>query len=233
MELMVKGETLGIERAKERIKKYAFRTEPLHFKAPKGPAYGLEPELPDRPQRAYRTFDCVPADPGRDLTPHDVFLISGINGELNQRRVASALAVLPAVNNALRKINEETKFWRLSRTEIAPEGEPVRGTDAWWMHRAWWLLMGAPDIEVTITHKILHHKRPDVFPLIDRSTLAGLGPGRAWLRIHDDLAATPGAWADLEDWFEKLAALSEGVSLTRLRLHDILLWERESPDGSA
>lgn len=82
--------------------------------------------------------------------------------------------------------------------------------------------MSLPGVDVAITHKILHHKRPDFFPLIDNQTLKILG-SRAWLTIHDNLTANPTGWDQLERQIATLAH-NRGVALTRLRLHDILLW---------
>jgi hypothetical protein len=58
---------------------------------------------------------------------------------------------------------------------------------------------GVPGAGIALTHKVLHHKRPSVFPLLDNKTSAALGGGGdAWLQIHRDLAATPDGWTELE-----------------------------------
>jgi hypothetical protein len=84
--------------------------------------------------------------------------------------------------------------------------------------------MGMPDLDVITTHKILHHKRPDVFPLFDRETARRLGEKGAWVQIHHELAESRDEWAGLEVWFAGLATGPGDVALTLLRLHDILVW---------
>lgn len=93
------------------------------------------------------------------------------------------------------------------------------------LHRAWYLIESVPGCGVTKTHKILHHAWPHLFPLIDRRTMTKLGEN-LWLTIHKDLSDYEKAFCELEVWFAMLAGSRGGVPLTRLRLHDILLWCR-------
>ena len=84
--------------------------------------------------------------------------------------------------------------------------------------------MGVPGIDLAVSHKILHHKRPGLCPLLDRVTEGAYPPGQAWAGIHKELTHQTGEFTQLEGWFEGLAASHDGVALQRLRLHDILLW---------
>jgi hypothetical protein len=71
----------------------------------------------------------------------------------------------------------------------------------------------------------LHHRRPDLFPLLVRATRWQLlphvreGDSGPPAVIHRELTANAAAFAGLE-----AAVADRGIELTRLRLHDLLLW---------
>ena len=71
----------------------------------------------------------------------------------------------------------------------------------------------------------LHHRRPELFPLLDRTTrwqlLPHLREGDSGVEavIHRELRQNAEAFDALE-----AAASDSGVPLARLRLHDILVW---------
>ena len=71
----------------------------------------------------------------------------------------------------------------------------------------------------------LHHRRPSLFPLLNRTTRWQLLPhvreGDSGVEavIHRELQANAAAFRALED-----AVVAQDLSLTRLRLHDVLLW---------
>jgi hypothetical protein len=79
------------------------------------------------------------------------------------------------------------------------------------------------DAQPTYLLAALHHRRPELFPLVDRTTRWQLLPhvreGDSGVEavIHRELRANASAFARLE---AELAPLG----LTRLRLHDVLLW---------
>jgi hypothetical protein len=79
-------------------------------------------------------------------------------------------------------------------------------------------------IKVATTHKVLHHKDPRHFPLIDNVTAKAYSKTEGWLGIHSEVGGQKRAFVELERWFEDLAQEHGGVALNRLRLHDILLW---------
>lgn len=90
------------------------------------------------------------------------------------------------------------------------------------MWRAWYLFRLVPGIKVARTHKILHHRRPELFPLLDNRTLRNLRTMESWSHIHDDLTQQAEMFRELEEWFDGLRRPCD-VPLLRLRLHDILL----------
>ena len=93
--------------------------------------------------------------------------------------------------------------------------------------------MNLPGLDVAIANKTLHHKRPWLFPMLDNLTLESLGgAGKAWAVIHGDLTRHADEFEELETWFAALASQKGGVQLTRLRIHDILLWGHVSPNGA-
>lgn len=174
---------------------------------------------------AYCTYDCIRGSSGTGLKAIDILLADGLNAQMRARNIAAALAVAPEVSEYLAQIDEEVRFWDLARDDVSerPESETAPGWPLW---RAWTVLISAPGIERARTHKILHHKRPDVFPLLDNETADYVSPD-PWGKIHDDLLATADAWESLEDQLnDRLRGEAGCVELTRLRLHDILLWCR-------
>ncbi len=136
--------------------------------------------------------------------------------------IGAVLAVADELSGVLKRIPATQTFWDLPRIHILSAPDEPAGP-AWHLWRAWTILMSLPSVDIATTHKILHHKRPSFFPLIDNQTLPRLAP-TSWLTIHDDLNANPAGWRHLESQIAKLADERGLVALTRLRLHDILLW---------
>jgi hypothetical protein len=190
-------------------------------------AFGDRPSSrPVRPGWGYRSYDCIPASPGPRLEGVDLLIGAGLNGRVDAPVVLSIQLVASFVSDTLETLEQRwprLTFWDLDAGKFdgAEEGDPN-----WWMLRAWWLMMSAPDVGVAITHKTLHHKRPDLFPLLDNKTLEAFTPREAWAGIHHDLATQQSQFEELEEWFGEEATKEErqGVPITRLRIHDILLW---------
>jgi hypothetical protein len=91
--------------------------------------------------------------------------------------------------------------------------------------RAWALLRGLSGVGPTITHKVLHRKRPWLFPIVDSETVERLSKcAGEWRTIHAELTSQVDEFKHLEQWFAGQAIERGGVLLTRLRIHDILLW---------
>lgn len=152
---------------------------------------------------AYRTYDCVEADESPELGGVDLLVAAGLNGQLQARTVASLLAVAPEVSKALRSlapIGREPCFWTMARDDLA--AVPPGTSDAWPVWRAWSLFIGAPHVGIAVTHKTLHHKRPDIFPLLDRRRIKAFRSHKsAWAEIHQDLTKNPDGWTYVEDCF--------------------------------
>jgi len=76
----------------------------------------------------------------------------------------------------------------------------------------------------------LHHRRPDLVPLAGGTTRRSLLPhveeGDSGLEavVHRELLANAEAFGALETVASGLLTATGGVPLTRLRLHDVLLW---------
>ncbi|MHB8457722.1 MAG: DUF6308 family protein, partial [Acidimicrobiales bacterium] len=154
----------------------------------------------------------------------DVCVADGLNAQMRSKHIAGVLAVADQLSVELGKIGDDLCFWDLSPHDVATQPTDA-SSPAWSIWRAWTILIGVDGIDVACTHKILHHKRPKVFPLVDNETVDQLtGSGSAWEAILHDLRAVPDAWSQLEDEVAARVPRPNLTPLTRLRLHDILLW---------
>jgi hypothetical protein len=152
-----------------------------------------------------------------------------LNGRLDVASTASLQTACSLAFAELAHIEDDVVFWELDNSRLATFPEESCAERHFWL--AWCYLMTIPDVGVALTHKTLHHKRPWLYPLIDGQTLKACSDGFAWKTIHNDLNQEGGEpFAHLEGWFADLVAQREGcVPLSRLRLHDILLWCRIMP----
>ncbi len=220
----------ALEDAKHCIRSYCFDSTAFVLD-PVAPAYGPPPRANERPRNAYRTYDCIPAANGSSLAGVDLLVAAGINGRIDVDVVASLLTVAAEVSESIARLDEQPSraFWDLEEVEVsvvaARSSPPPPGTFAYNLGRAWFLIRSVPDCGESVAHKVLHHKRPALFPLLDSTTLGWLGED-PWLTIWRDLSMQAEQFSQLEAWFRNLAAAHGTVSLTRLRLHDILLWSR-------
>jgi hypothetical protein len=185
----------------------------------------FEPEL--APCWGYRTYDCIPASAGDDFSDVDILVASGLNGQLNITAVgALQVAVRRAATWLAHAARARTDFADLARGELADD--PPHDTIGWALTEAWRQMMATPDIGIALTHKVLHHKRPPLFPLLDNLTAEALSPapeGRnAWQQIHAEISSARDAFEELRNWFNEEAAARNGAALSLPRLHDILLW---------
>lgn len=217
--------TFSMDDARAAVAGYAFGTLVIATKLQE-PSYGVPPTAKPRRRWAYASYDCIPASPGPELSDLDLLVASGLNSRLDVASVNSLLDVRDEVSEALREIPPGLRFWDLRREDIAADGEPgpKKDSPAWHVHRAWWLLMSSLDLSVATTHKVLHHKLPGLVPLLDNKTLAALPARGAWRRIYDDVTGQAVEFEHLEQEFAAMAAQRNAPPLTRLRLHDILLW---------
>ena len=138
------------------------------------------------------------------------------------------VAILDDVNAELCQIPAGTTFWGLPNANHTTA--PVNSI-LWRMWRAVDLLEAVPGVAEAVSHKTLHHKRPELFPLLDNKTMGSYLPRDSWQIIHADLTAFAPEFAALEEWFAGEAAQRGKVGLTRLRMHDIILWLHASIDS--
>ena len=222
--LIVAAEEVPCDNALAVVVGYCLGEERVTWKRPIS-AVGDELKALRRGAFAFGTYDCVEASQSHRLEPIDILVADGLNAQLRAGDIGGVLAVADAVSDELARIGPGVKFWELPRDEVVtPPSNPDR--PAWAMWRAWTILMGVEGVDVARAHKILHHKRPSVFPLLDNATMSFLGKAGAWAAIHDNLTEASAAWRKLETDIGRLLSGKNMPAPTRLRLHDILLWTR-------
>jgi Family of unknown function (DUF6308) len=215
----------GLEEARLAVAGYAFGTRPVpsgRRKEFRG-AFGQE----QAPRWGYRTYDCIPASAGDAVSDLDVLVAAGLNGHLD---VASVGALQLAARRAAVPLAEASRagvdFADLAYGELGDDPPP--GSTGWFLARAWRQMMATPHVKTALTHKVLHHKQPALFPLLDNRTAAALttAPGgpNAWQQIYAEINGARQEFEDLRSWFARIAASRHGVALSLPRLHDILLW---------
>ena len=228
--VVVGGQEYALDRAKRVISGYCFSQWEEEWDPPRKQFGTLPPNL-SRSRWAYRTYDCVPSSQGPELDPIDLLSPIGLNVTqgYGSPLFGRLLSVAPLVSDAMSGVGGDETFWGLRRQEIDPVGRPAPDSTSMALHRAWFLMESVPGVGLTIAHKILHHKWPKLFPLLDRSTEPYLAPN-LWIAVLDDLQSQPATFQHLEDWFSLVATMHACVPLTRLRLHDLLLWCRASDE---
>jgi hypothetical protein len=179
------------------------------------------------PAYAYETYDCIRPSPDAEITHWDVLVIDGLNGRLGQKEIEAlkdaAARADEHVATAL-ELADGRAFWELPEAEVLRV--PTTGSAGDAMNAAWAEFTGTHYVDVARTHKVLHHKHPRLFPLIDGPTSRRLkkhtkrGGVRLWAVIHRELRANESQFATLEEVVADLLP----TPLTRLRLHDVLLW---------
>lgn len=179
---------------------------------------------------AYRVYDCVPPSEDDEFAWLDVLVVDGINGKMDQKAITAlkdaADRAWPHVRTAIRRA-EGRAFWELPEDEVRRTARP--GTAGKALDNAWRECIATGGIGVALTHKLLHHKRPALIPLIDGLTAPKLEPHKdttvgLWGVVHRELQANADQFEALERAFADLVNGVDDVPLTRLRLHDILLW---------
>jgi hypothetical protein len=217
---------------KEALSGYAFGKVGLNWKSPRGlppdSDLGALPSTGERYRWGYRSFDCVKSSPS-SISIEDIVVTAVLDTGVRSKAVLGLDAIRPDLNETLAHIPVTTTFWQMSAEDLG-ERPPVSNSVSWWVWRAWALLMGLDNVDRAVTHKLLHRKRPWLFPMLDSVTSDHLGGPRAWATIHQDLKRHELEFVELEDWFATLASALDGIRLTRLRIHDVLLWGDLSGD---
>ncbi len=192
---------------------YARGRRPLFFRSPGQPQGRWVQVLAFASER----FDGAPPETGDRPTDRDVLVAEGLHGRLDPagwRRVRSTLDdVWPLVGDLVGRAAGRP-FWELPPDEFSVLAEPGTVGAA---------LRGLADRHVRAA---LHSRHPALVPLTDGVTWRQLyghvreGDSGPEAVVHRELTANAGPFARLET---ATAALL-GRPLTRLRLHDVLLW---------
>ncbi|WP_155387636.1 DUF6308 family protein [Catellatospora paridis] len=211
--------------ALETVSAYAFATETLD-PGPRFP-YAFTPH--PVPRYGYRTYDCVPSSPGPAFTDLDLLVSAGLNADLNVRTLVRLRSFADRAAEHLEAAHRiQPDFLLLPRDELGDS--PPQGTAGWHLHEAWRQGTATPGLKVARVHKVLHHKRPRLVPLLDNWTIAPIDTAAtsrgctAWQQIHDEIHAHAEQFRDLAAAFDQLACGPGDVSLSHLRLYDILIW---------
>jgi hypothetical protein len=154
---------------------------------------------------------------------------TGLNGELGVAAIGALhLATRRAAPFLAKAADQAQEFNKLPLAELADN--PPDKTVGWLLNEAWQQMMNTPGVGTALAHKVLHHKRSALFPLLDRRTAdvlrsAGQPHGQnAWQVIWTDIDRSRAEFEELRAWFADLAAKRGGPPLGLLRLHDILTW---------
>lgn len=148
---------------------------------------------------------------------------------MSSEAILGVAAIINELNEVLDRLPNEQTFWDLPIAALGTK-PPERDTPSWWVWRAWSLIRGVHGVGRAIAHKTLHHQRPGLFPMLDEVTSEALNGAEAWVTIHQELHEHANEFQHLEEWFASLAHEQGDVRLTRLRIHDILLWGHEHGD---
>lgn len=199
---------------------YAAARRPLYYRAP-NVRTGRWAEVP---AFGYERFDRRPV-PEAPLGEPDILTAEGLHGRLGREEWTAMAAALPAVQALADDVVARAAgraFWELPEGEFSVLDEP--GTVGA-------LLRGIGDLCVSLgvsrwhVAAALHHRRPELFPLLHDTTRWALLPhgreGDSGVEavIHRELLHAADSFAELE-----AVVHDEGIRLTRLRLHDVLLW---------
>ena len=202
---------------------YARGRRPLRFRSPSSP----QGRWVSIPAFGYERFDCRPRVTGM-LGDDDVLVAEGLHGRLDPAgwaAVRSALDEVGPLADAVAVRADGRAFWELPPEELSVLEEPGTvgaGLRAVGRH--------GPGRHRDHLSAALHHRRPDLVPLVGSTTRRHLLPhveeGDSGLEavVHRELLANAEAFGALETVASGLLTGTGGVPLTRLRLHDVLVW---------
>jgi len=198
---------------------YARGRRPLRYRSPNE----REGRWVPVPAFGYDRFDARPAPTG-PLGDDDVLAAEGLHGRLDPEgwaAVRRALDDAQPTADALVARAAGRPFWELPDDELSVLGEP--GTVGAGLRA----LGELPQPQPRYVLAALHHRRPELVPLLTRATWlqcvphAREGDSGVAAVVHRELRANAAAFAELE---QAVAELLPGAPLTRLRLHDLLVW---------
>ena len=212
-----------LETALAAVLGYARGRRPLRFRSPSHP----EGRWVQVPAFGYERFDCRPRAEG-PLGDDDVLVAEGLHGRLDPAGWAAVRAALDDVGGLADAATERAAgrpLWELPDDEFSVLREP--GTVGAAFRGIRDLGRGAVPAYVSAA---LHHRRPELFPLLGTTTRRQLLPhveeGDSGLEavVHRELQANAEAFAVLETAVADELGSTGGIAPTRLRLHDLLVW---------
>ena len=202
---------------------YARGRRPLWFRSPGRP----EGRWVRIPAFGYERFDCRPPVTG-PLGDDDVLVAEGLHGRLDPAGWAAVRAALDDVDplaDAAAVRAGRRAFWELPPGEVSVLEEP--GTVGAALRAVG---QGGAGRQRDHLSAAVHHRRPHLVPLLDVTTRRQLLPhveeGDSGVEavVHRELLANAEAFDALETATSELLTGTGGVPLTRLRLHDVLVW---------
>jgi hypothetical protein len=202
---------------------YARGRRPLWFRSPDHP----QGRWVRVPAFGYERFDCRPPGAG-PLGDDDVLVAEGLHGRLDPAdwaAVRSAMDDVGPLADAAAVRAGGRAFWELPPGEVSVLDEP--GTVGAALRAVGQRSAGRQRDHLLAA---LHHRRPDLVPLMDATTRRQLLPhveeGDSGVEavVHRELLANAEAFGALETAASGLLTATGGVPLTRLRLHDVLVW---------
>lgn len=201
------------EVARDAVLGYVHGRRPLWFRPP-GERQGRWVQVP---AFGWARFDDRPPAGTDD---DGVLLAEGLHGRLDPAGWAEVRAALerarPHADAAVARAAGRA-FWELPDDELSVLGEP--GT----VGAALRAIGEGP--QPAYVSAALHHRSPTLVPHVDRTTWLQLVPhareGDSGVHavVHRELRANDAGFTALER-----ALAGDGVALTRLRLHDVLVW---------
>ena len=207
---------IPFDTARAAVLGYARGRRPLLFRAPNS----REGRWVSLPAFGYERFDRRPRST-EPLGEADILTAEGLHGRLDPAGWTALRTTLDEVRplaDAAIDAADGSALWDLSDDDFSVLAEP--GT----LGAALRKIREHP--QTPYVTAALHHRRPDLFPLLVRSTLWALLPhvreGDSGVEavIHRELRANADAFARLE----AVVAARLGTRTTPLRLHDVLLW---------
>ena len=205
---------------------YARGRRPFWFRSPSQPA-GSWVQIP---AFGYERFDCRPAEDG-DLGDADILVAEGLHGRLDPVAWAAVRTMLDHVGPLYESLTDAADgraFWDLPDDQLSVLGEP--GTVGAALREIWTRCADTRDVRPEFVSAALHHRRPDLVPHIDPTTLRQLlqhmveGDSGVEAVVHRELRDNAIAFQALETMTDVLLRRDGSAPLTRLRLHDILVW---------
>jgi hypothetical protein len=204
---------------------YARGRRPLFFRAPNART-GRWVEIP---AFAYERFDRRAGADG-PLGEPDILTAEGLHGRLDPAAWTAMKALLddvrPLADAAVARAAGRP-LRELADDQFSVLAEP--GTVGAALRDIWQLVSEKPGGSPKHVFAALHHRRPSLFPLLNRTTRWQLLPhvreGDSGVEavVHREIQANRAAFGALQ---EKVSALlgDGGTPLTVVRLHDVLLW---------